>query len=189
MPSPNDSSLVQIGHLSKAHGIRGELLLVLEVESPDLVRGELVLKPRGQGQPKKVEVERTRLHHGKLLLSLKGIGTRNDAELLCRHSVHVPKDRLPPLEEDELYLSDLPGLRVFAVTDGSCQTSGKEIGVLTSVAVPAGQELWTITTPEGKEILFPAVEHFVLSIDSEAGTAHIAPPPGLLELYLDDSDS
>jgi 16S rRNA processing protein RimM len=44
--------------------------------------------------------------------------------------------------------------------------------------------LWSIRTPDGKEVLFPAVEEFVLDIDLEAGSVRIAPPPGLLDLYL-----
>ena len=46
-----------------------------------------------------------------------------------------------------------------------------------------------IATPDGKEILFPAVDQFVISIDLEEGKAVIAPPPGLIELYLSESGS
>ena len=195
----NDTPLVQVGHLSKAHGIRGEVALVLTADSPDLIKGAVVLKPRSQGPEKRLVVEKARFHHGKLLVSFQGVATRNDAELLCGHGVFVPKDRLPPLEEDELYLSDLPGLRVFLAADAARGAPagsedgqpqpGREIGVIASVDVPAGQELWTIVTPDGKEILFPAVDQFVVSIDPEQGTACIDPPPGLLELYLDEQGS
>ena len=60
----------------------------------------------------------------------------------------------------------------------------REIGVITAVAAPAGQELWTITTPAGEEVLLPAVPEFVLDIDLTAEIVVIAPPPGLLDLYL-----
>lgn len=200
-PVHNVPSLVPIGRLTKAHGIRGELTLVLEAESPDLISGELILRPDGQGRERRLVVERTRVHHGALLVSFKGVTTRNDAELLCRHVVYVPKDRLPALDEDEVYLSDLPGLRVFVVnadaaglpeaaeTQAAEAAGEKEIGRIAFVDVPAGQELWTIVTPDGKEILFPAVDEFVISIDLEENRAVIAPPPGLLDLYLSESGS
>ena len=198
MPAPtrSDSTLVPVGHVSKAHGIRGELTLVFEADAPELLDGELILRPRGHGPERRLVVERTRVHHGNLLVSFKGVTTRNEAELLCRHTIFVPKDRLPALDDEEIYLSDLPGLRVFVVEadagsgddsgrDGALPPpGGREIGVIASVDVPAGQELWTIVTPEGKEILFPAVDQFVISIDLEEGKAVIAPPPGLFELYL-----
>lgn len=196
MPDNPDASsfLVPIGRLTKAHGIRGELVLVLEADSADLVSGELFLKPKGVGEDKQVRVERTRFHHGNLLVSFAGISTRNEAELLRQHRVFIPKDRLPPLEEGELYLSDLPGLRVFVaapVADDAGEAAvqaairdSREIGRILAIDVPAGQELWTILTPDGREILFPAVDPFILSLDVEEGMAVISPPPGLLELYL-----
>ena len=193
------SSLVPVGHLSKAHGIRGELLLVCTADSPELLSGEIILQPRGGGEERRLVVERIRAHHGKLLVSFTGVTTRNEAELLCRHTVFVPKDRLPVLHDDEIYLSDLPGLRVFALEPGDAcagvsgrnetraSPGGREIGVIASVDLPAGQEIWTIRSPCGKEILFPAADQFVISIKPDEGLAVIAPPPGLIELYVSDS--
>jgi 16S rRNA processing protein RimM len=193
---PDDVPLLPVGHLSKAHGIRGELLCIVTADSPGIISGELILKARGQDAGRRLVVERTRVHHNSLLVSFRGVNTRSEAELLCRHTLFVPRDRLPPLAADELYLADLPGLRVLVVEPGSaCAKTAdhaqqaaapqqeRDIGRILSVDVPAGQELWTILTPEGKEILFPAVEAFVLSIDLERRKAVICPPPGLLELY------
>lgn len=60
----------------------------------------------------------------------------------------------------------------------------RDLGRIVSAGAPAGQVLWTISGKNGQEILFPAVEEFIVAIDLEAGTARIAPPPGLLDLYL-----
>ncbi len=185
MPTPTDDTLIPIGHIRKSHGIRGELSLAFMAEDPALLKGEVFLLPSGtpDATPKKYVVEKFRAHHGGLLISFKGVTTRNDADLLRQCSVLVPKSRLAPLDDDEVYLLDLPGLRVLALDEKD--GTEREIGVITSVDIPSGQELWTITTPDGKEILFPAVDEFVLDIDLDAGAARIAPPPGLLELYLD----
>jgi 16S rRNA processing protein RimM len=199
MPERGFSPLVPVGHLSKAHGIRGELLLVFTADSPEILNGELTLRPRGQGEERRLLLEGLRAHHGNLLVSFAGVTTRDEAELLRHHAVFVPKDRLPALRDDELYLSDLPGLRVFAVAPDDARAGasarngtqasqgGREIGVIASVDLPAGQEIWTIRSPCGKEILFPAADQFVISIQPDEGLAVIAPPPGLIELYLSDS--
>lgn len=173
--------MVPIGYLTKAHGIRGELVFVPTTDSPELADGLVYLRPRHGGRFKELTVIRKRRHHGTLLMTFEGVASRNDAELLRSHTVFIPKDRLPPLEEDEIYLSDLPGLTVMAALDGGTE---REIGVIVSADAPAGQMLWSIRTRDGKEILFPAVEEFVLSIDPDKGMARIAPPPGLLDLYL-----
>lgn len=172
--------MVSIGYLSKAHGIRGELVFVLTAESPELASGQVYLRHKNGGPVRPFTVERTRRHHGNLLIVFAGVASRNDAEALRSHTVLVSRDRLPPLAEGEMLLSDLPGLRVLAVQGGA----EREIGVIASVDASSGQVLWSIRPARGGEILFPAVDEFVLSIDPERGEARIAPPPGLLELYL-----
>ena len=188
---PHPGRLVPVGYFSKAHGIRGELVMVLQTESAEVLAGLVFVRPRHGGPARPCRVAKIRRHHGSLLVMLDGITTRNDAELLRSHTVLVPEEVLPPLEEDEVYLKDFPGLRVFVVDNVDSAVVGKvlqerELGVIREVSCPAGQDLWTIATPDGKEILFPAVEAFVLSIELEKGIARIAPPPGLLELYLDE---
>jgi 16S rRNA processing protein RimM len=181
--------LASIGRLGKAHGIRGELVFTLTADSPDLLGGELILKARDREEERRLELAGVRRHHDKLLVSFKGVDTRNAAELLRSHEVFVPRDRLPPLADDEVYLSDLPGLRVF-LPAGEGERSprkAREIGRIQSVDAPAGQALWTILTPEGREILFPAAEEFVIAVNLEENMAVIDPPPGLLDLYLADS--
>lgn len=212
-PVPDHSSdpLISIGFIRKPHGIRGELSLALNAEDPDLVQGEVFLVPPGKSTQaaqdkapnsspvspaakkagkaapvslaQKYTVERARFHHGSLIVSFKEVRSRNDAELLRQYSVLVPKSRLAPLEADEVYLLDLHGLTVLAVNQENNEET--KIGIISSVDIPSGQELWTIVTPGGKEILFPAVNEFVLDIDLAQNTARIAPPPGLLELYLE----
>jgi 16S rRNA processing protein RimM len=174
----SDADFVRIGYTTKAHGIRGELSFVLTAESVDLVSGTLFLRPRHGGAARPYAVAGVRSHHGNLLLSLRGVTDRNAAERLRSHTALVPRDALPPLAEDEIYLRDLIGLEVYVA-------AGKTpLGVIRSAEAPAGQPLWTILAPDGREILFPAVEEFVLSIDMTRGEARIAPPPGLLDLYL-----
>ena len=176
----SEPELVPIGYLSRAHGIRGELAFVLTAESPDLAEGEVWLRPRAGGLARPFAIEGSRSHHGGLLVRLRGVDTRNEAELLKAHTVLVDAKRLPELEDDEVWLRELPGLRVI-VED---EKGAWELGVITAADAPAGQILWSIATPDGKEVLFPAVEEFVLSIDLERGETRIAPPPGLLDLYL-----
>lgn len=177
------AKLLPVGYITKAHGIRGELVMVLQAESPDILIGEVFARHRHGGETKSLTVTGMRKHHGNLLLCVKGVTTRNDAELLRSHTIFVSEEKLPPLDENEVYSIDLPGMRVF-VEEGGAK---REIGVITDVSAPAGQDLWTITTADGAEILFPAVEDFILAIEPDKGRVLVAPPPGLLELYLDGS--
>lgn len=76
-------------------------------------------------------------------------------------------------------MSQLPGLEVFTLDDKSVP-----LGIISAVDDTAGQEIWTITTPDGREVLFPVQQEFVVELDPDQGIAVISPPPGLLEIYL-----
>lgn len=132
---------------------------------------------QGQGNLRPFEVENVRLHKGYPLLALEGIDDRDKAESLRGARIFVPRSSLPPPEEDEAWLEDLVGADVLL-------EDGKRVGRLDHIEYPAGQEIWAIRDDEGREILFPARPEFISSIDAKAGEVRIAPPPGLLDIYL-----
>jgi 16S rRNA processing protein RimM len=109
---------------------------------------------------------------------LEGIEDRNAAETLRSHTLLLPAEAFPA---DGPPLAALSGMRVF--TPDGCGGE-RELGRIASAERPAGQTIWSILSEDGNEILFPAVQEFILSLDTEKGEARIAPPPGLLELYL-----
>ena len=186
---------VLLGYVAKAHGVRGEVSIHSFAESPKLLLGEIFFGPvtdsaqgtAGQGCPERsaltpATVTAVRQHHGAVLVMVEGIDDRDAADALRRRGVFIARGKLPRARNHEVYLHDLLGLAVM-VADPNGAGGFQSVGAITSIASPAGQELWSITTPEGKEILFPAVPEFVGTIDLDAGTVVITPPPGLIELY------
>ncbi|MCI7568134.1 MAG: ribosome maturation factor RimM, partial [Desulfovibrio sp.] len=63
---------------------------------------------------------------------------------------------------------------------------GRRLGTLDHVEFPAGQPLWSIHTDDDREILFPAQPRFIAAFDTDAPSITIAPPEGLLDIYLKD---
>ncbi|SKA64562.1 ribosome maturation factor RimM [Desulfobaculum bizertense] len=212
---PGSDDLVVIGEITKPHGIRGEVCVLLHTDSPSLLDGLALQLRQGPNTPKpkeedppsfarggkrggrrreyrprrprrprmqRREVVSWRQHKGALLLTLEGIEDRSQAEALRGFELLIRESDLPELEDGEFYLSQLVGLEV-RLEDGST------LGHVQDVLVPAGQELWSIVTPEGHEVLFPVAEEFIRSVDPDEDCVVIAPPPGLLELYLDAEDS
>ncbi|WP_035068556.1 ribosome maturation factor RimM [Nitratidesulfovibrio termitidis] len=177
----SDDTFIEIGLVGRPHGLRGEVGVDFWAESPELLRGTLWLRP-GRGAPRPHTVAAVRRHQGRPLVLFEGIADRSAAETLRGMHVLVPKDRLPEPGEDEVYLHELLGLRVLL------HDTGTALGTLDDVQMPGGQEVWSIRTADGKEVLLPAVEEFVASIDLDAREVRITPPPGLLELYLETPD-
>ena len=131
----------------------------------------------GAETPRPARVMAVRMHKGRPLALLEGISDRTEAEKLRGARLLLPEDELPGTAEDDLYLYQLPGLEVV-------HENGSLIGHIDHVEFPGGQEVWAIRTAGGREILFPAVESFVLAVNLEEARVVIDPPPGLLEIYL-----
>ncbi len=170
-------SLVEIGRITRCHGLKGEVRVESWAESLEAFSGTLWLAD-GKNPPYPKRVTGAKTHQDHVLLRLEGIGDRTAAESLRGLTVLTAASSLPELPDGDVYLHELIGLAVIdAVTEAP-------IGTLERVDLLPGQEMWVIRTEEGKEILFPAVEEFVTDIDPDAGKVRVAPPPGLLELYL-----
>ncbi len=172
------SSLVVLGRLTKPHGVKGDIRVEYYADSAELLEKPLMLRA-GCFAPRPVRIRDWHLWKDQLILSIEGCNDRSAAEQLRGQELLIDASFLPEAEEDEPYLRDLIGLSV-RLEDGTV------VGELEDIDFPAGQEMWSIRAPEaegGHEILFPAVPEFVLDIDLSAGTATIAPPEGLLDLY------
>ncbi len=171
--------LVEIGTLTRPHGIRGEIRVDYYADSADLLRGGQVYLQAGNKPPRKVEVDTVRMHQGTPLIRFVEAPDRTAAEFLRGQTLLVPESALPELSDDEVYLNDMIGLSVVL------DATGETLGVLDHVLFHSEQETWSIRTPEGREILLPAVPEFVADIDLDAEVIRITPPEGLLELYAE----
>lgn len=168
-------SLLQMGAVGRPHGIKGEIGVNWQASTPPR-SGDQLLFQAGDAHPAPRRVVSSRMHNGRLLLTLEGIDDRTEADALKGQKILMPREQLPPLAEDEAYVEDLSGSSVF-LADGSL------LGRLDHVEFPAGQMIWSILTPAGREILFPAEPCFIKALDMEKHEAVIDPPPGLLEVY------
>ena len=166
-----------VGRITKPHGIKGELCVDFYADSPSILGDTVWLKQKSKASLP-YPVLAARYHHDRLLMSLAGVPDRDAAESLRGAEITIPRERLPKLASGEVYLADLPGFTIIL------QESGEVLGKISAVDLSSGQEIWRITTQEGKEVLFPAVPEFVNELDPENRSARISPPPGLLEIYL-----
>ena len=163
----------------KPHGIKGAIRVEYYAESPDLLEKPLMLRA-GRFAPRPVRIREWSLWKDQLILTIEGVNDRTQAEQMRGQELLIDASFLPEAEDDEPYLRDLIGLAVYL-------ENGELVGELEDVDFPAGQEMWVIRAPEsagGAEILLPAVPEFVLDIDLSAERVVIAPPEGLLDLYL-----
>ncbi len=168
---------IHMGTITRPHGIKGELCVDWYADSPKLLQKTFYLQA-GNEPLQCVSDAKVRMHKGRPLLTLPNVQDRNKAESMRGMRIYIERESLPPLPEHEAYLHDIIGMEIYD------HASLALIGVLEAVEFPKDQMLWLIRAPKGEEILFPAVEEFVVSFDLELGKIFISPPEGLIELYV-----
>ncbi len=173
--NPDCAGMLQMGMIGRAHGIKGELTVDWHANATPKVNDRIFLQSPQQG-PLSFILSGLRPHKGRLLMLLEGVNDRSTAEKLNGSKIFMPRDQLPPLAENEVYLQDLPGCQVIL-------PNGQTVGILDHIEFPANQEIWAITDDSRREILFPAQACFIESIDLQNRRIIISPPEGLLDIY------
>ncbi|MEF8822551.1 MAG: ribosome maturation factor RimM [Desulfohalobiaceae bacterium] len=173
----SQSAFLILGRVRKPHGLKGEFRVESYADSPFLFESlpRVYLKREGR-RPQKFLMESVRYAEEQILLRLEGIESRQRALDHANAEIWVRKRDLPQLEPNEVYLSDLAGFAVYL-------PDGTRLGTLENADEVAGQEMWTIRTREGSEVLFPARDELVPEMDLHAREVVIDPPQGLLEVY------
>jgi 16S rRNA processing protein RimM len=157
-----------VGRILAPWGTAGEIKTQVLTDFPDRFTpgGSVYI----EGRP--LEIESSRPHKQHLVLKLASVDTREDAEQLRGRELCIPGSELRELPEDEYYAFQLIGLDVIT-------TEGKHIGKVADIMPTAGNDVY-IVKGEQREILIPAIEDVVKSIDPENGRIVIEAIEGLL---------
>ena len=184
---------VVVGRIGRPHGIRGEVVIGVRPDEPDLrfavgatvdVRSGGEPSPSGSGGSRGVAppgersltVASARWHSGQLLVAFAGITDRTAAAELTGSWLSVDSSQLPETgDPDEFRDYELIGLSVR-----TC--AGDPVGVVTDV-LHYGQDLLVVRRQDGPggEALIPFVKAIVPEVDIRDGVVVIDPPPGLLD--------
>ena len=171
------SSHVIVGRVRNVHGLKGELVIEPITDEPDAIfapgRRVFVGNVRGVVKPEPVEIKTVRPFKGGFIVKLSGIDDRNEAELWRERYFLVPADDVTPLEDGEVYLHELEGMRVDFI-------GGKTLGkVIATYQLPQGLAL--DVSVEGKKSIIIPYDRVVTSVDREARVIQIDPPEGLID--------
>ncbi|HJY55172.1 MAG TPA: ribosome maturation factor RimM [Streptosporangiaceae bacterium] len=171
---------VIVGRIGRPHGIRGEVVVGVRTDEPDLrftVGASLDAGPTADGDTEPDQVLRVaakRWHSGQLLVAFAGISDRTAAGELTGRWLSVDSSQLPQTADpDEFRDHELIGLSVRT-------SAGEAVGVVTDV-LHHGQDLLVVQRAPGQEHLVPFVKAIVPEVDVAAGVLVIDPPPGLLD--------
>jgi len=158
------SDILPIGKIVGVHGIAGNVKVYSYAESLSVFKpGTLLLARHDQGGEKTYSIQWVKPHARTVLLSLKGIESRAQAEALVGSALFIEKKSLPKPEDGDYYWFDIIGLSVYTVA-GEC------IGRVASIMPTGSNDVYVVKGSVGgrpKETLIPALASVVVSIDLE----------------------
>jgi 16S rRNA processing protein RimM len=168
---------IEVGRISRAHGVHGEVRLTPDSDNPErFVPGAVLYARPGRAglavpaEPQQIRltVEDVRGHGAFPIVAFQEVPDRNQAEALSGYILEVPSTELPDLDEDEFYPFDLQGLEV-RLPDGT--VAGR---VVEAVESPA-HAILIVGLTGGREVMLPFVEAVVPEVDVPAGFVVVVP--------------
>jgi 16S rRNA processing protein RimM len=172
------AGFLAVAYVVGVHGMRGEVKAELYTDFPERFTPGLTLRAGEELQ--EIEVRAARLHKQHILLSLAGVTTREQAEALRGRWLFVAEDDAVLLEEGTYFVHDILGLEV--VTE-----EGEALGAVADVIFTGANEVYVVRRPAAgdepppADLLLPATDEVVRSVDLDAGRMVVRLLPGLTE--------
>jgi 16S rRNA processing protein RimM len=166
-----------LGKIVRKYSFKGELLIKLDTDQPELYENldAMFINVRNTLIP--FFVVSSQLHKSDLLrVQFEDVTNEADADALMKSEVYLPLEFLPKLEGNKFYFHEVIG---FTMEDKNYGNVGKIVGINDSTA----QSLFEVVN-NGKEILIPMNDEFIIKVDRKTKTILVETPEGLIDLYL-----
>ena len=171
------SRFIECGKIINTHGCRGDVKAEPWTDTPrDLI--DLGRVFMGDGEDKKeIKIRRGSVMQGRfLMLSLEGVDTMDAADALRNTVLYAAREDFH-LAEGQYFLSDALGLPVYDTREGR---EGNLLGTVTDISPNAASDIYTVKTPDGAEVLVPAIPVFVIEV-IPGECVRMAPIDGMFE--------
>lgn len=152
----DSAGYTQIGIITNSHGIKGEVKVLPSTEDVDLFSelDELIVDEGGRQN--QFRVLRARPAKNYWLIQFDEVRDMDAAKMLKGAAVCVDDSKLRPLAEDEFFIHDLVGAKVFS-------TENDYLGVITGFFEAGPQSVFEVTDERGT-FLFPGSQEVLKDI-------------------------
>ena len=160
-----DEGYVAVGRVLGPFGLKGELKVQPLSDNPD----RFLPKARLWAGQQPVTVVDSRDAQGYVYITLKGFRDRASVDKFRHALLQVPETDLAPLPEGEYYRFQLIGLEVVT-------KDGTPLGTLDEIIETGANDVYRVHPPEGADVLLPALDDVIISIDLDAKRMVVDPP-------------
>lgn len=169
MTQSPSQTLILVGRVAGAFGVRGEVRIAAYTEDP-LTLTKFKVLTRQDGSPA-LTLTTARAAKDGVVARCVGIDTKDAADALRGLRLYVPRSTLPEPDEDEFYLADLIGLAVRHVATNDL------IGKIKSVQNFGADDLLEITPALGGQTWYlPFTRAAVPEVKIAEGLVLVDPP-------------
>lgn len=169
-----------LGYISKRVGNFGDLAFVLDVDDPKRYQKLESVFVELNNTLVPFFIKKIQLRGNIAVVSIEGIDSIEKAEEIVRSGIYLPLSFLPPLTGKKFYFHEMPGYTVIDKKYGA-------IGLVEEVLDYPQQAIFQIKFGE-HEILIPAKDEFIVSIDRNTKQLELDAPEGLIDLYIHLND-
>jgi 16S rRNA processing protein RimM len=167
-PSSGEPEFLAVGTLIRPHGIKGDLVMNVLTDFPERLRPGRTVYIGEEHQP--FQITNARPHGKTLMIKFKEIDVREQAADYRGKVVYVRTENVPRLPTGEYYFHQLLGLTIV-------DEQGQVLGTLESILETRANDVYIVRTPDGSQILLPAVEEeVILGVDLERREIRVRPP-------------
>ncbi|HET8525291.1 MAG TPA: ribosome maturation factor RimM [Actinomycetota bacterium] len=164
-----DEPTVAVGRITRAHGVHGEVAVLVISEVPERFRdGATVWTERGRA----LTVSASRSHGDRLLVRFEGLGDREQADALRGTLLVVPESASPALPEGSWWDHQIVGCAVE--TD-----AGRALGTVRDVIHTAANDVWSVVDTAETETLIPVIADVIVEVDVAGRRIVAREVPGL----------
>lgn len=175
---PNGSSsedgpfFVVAGKLRKPHGIRGEMVMTVFTDFPELLEpGREVYVGETQ---RPLTVRSVRWHKDDILIAFEEYEDRDLVGVHRNQLLFITVEDLPELPEEEYFFHEVIGLDVIT-------EAGHHLGVLREILATGANDVYVVEREGKRDLLLPATEEVILDVDLEQKKMIVHLLPGLVE--------
>ena len=164
----NRDELLQIGVITKTHGIRGEVRVFPMTDDVKRFRKLKKTILDTGSQLLELECESAKFFKQFVILKFKGFDSIESIEPYKGKGIFVTREDAVKLGKDEYFIADLIGC---VATDEDKHISG----TITEVIQTGANDVYQIVKEDGHELLLPAIPECIKQVDIENGrmTVHV----------------
>ncbi len=167
----SESDFLEVGKVTHAHGIKGEVFISLfsgfPLNSSVNIVDQVVQFRRSTELCLETTVQEARSHKKGIIARLKGVEERQKAETLKGACFFVPKKIFSSLSGENIYLCEILNFEVYDKKHGT-------LGKISSFSDNGAQDLLIVQSKKGnlqqvsRLVEIPFIKEFIVDIDFES---------------------